>query len=902
MESSENPNIQETTINENKVEITEIITSTTSDSGEESSDKGSPVKISHSDAEENIVVVIKEGETVTDNEVITDEINNTIQIPVLENVTPNPVDNLPAGVSDDDKQDEASNLIVNSTVENKVVENTETISNDEEDFEIKSDGKGNDINSGNIGNHDDISIVFPATNDTEEGSVNMVHHERGNHISTQTIVGQTNVLSEEETRLNDDPNNEENQNIDLQDNANSDISNLSGNKIKQTEKVPFKGYEEIDESNTNDSTDITQPKDFKDYDSDNEHKNKSETTNTSNESIDQENPLPKQKLTETDTFDSENPFNDYQSSFSKPQDARHKIQVVRPVRGFNPDHPSLEPKKTFRDEVFQAQRKPTQNEYDVDYDDPQPENDNTTGRRSTEIKGDDNSGSKSKSKKDNDVDSDGSQRENDNISGSRLAERKGGDNLGSESKSKEEIDVDYDNPQPENDNISGSRSAERKGGDNLGSESKSKEENDVDYDNPQPENDNTTGRRSAEIKDGDEKVIDFDGSKITGRKGDDNSNSESKNQVPFTSSHQHSSNNDGVDTTTERISTERKGGDNSGSGSKSKKENDVYSDGSQRDDDVKTTGRRRLTEGKDGDNSGAESMNQIKPEDVFQVPITSTYQQKSNNDGSDNTTGRSSIRLKDDHNSDSQNNFHGSRRNDETNQRSKNTQSLSQSNLYENREFGYGNLEEDPRQFRENPRKFIDKERYQGPKHEDLHYEKGPMPGGSDKNDGSHSGDKGSGGRLYSNVHMPGEFNSNNKYHSLSEDSNQHQITDNKGKKSDFSLSYVWNNLTGNNNNDENEIKVIFHVHLPKDIEKTGNPVILGDGKELGNWEKPNVKLRQPFPQNPTYWQSEPVIISFSNIEERNDIQYKFAIHIPKSYYHRRDERTVFEGFDNRDN
>ncbi|CAG8676144.1 1251_t:CDS:2 [Funneliformis caledonium] len=656
MESSENPNNQETTINENKVEITEIIrTSTTSDSGEESSDKGSPVKISHSDAEENIVVVIKEGETVTDNEVITDEINNTIQIPVLENVTPNPVDNLPAGVSDDDKQDEASNLIVNSTVEDKGVENTETISNDEEDFEIKSDGKGNDINSGNIGNHDENSIVFPATNDTEEGSVNMVHHERGNHISTQTIVGQTNVLSEEETRLNDDPNNEENQNIDLQDNANSDISNLSGNKIKQTEKVPFKGYEEIDESNTNDSTDITQPKDFKDYDSDNEHKNKSETTNTSNESIDQENPLPKQKLTETDTFDSGNPFNDYQSSFSKPQDARHKIQVVRPVRGFNPDHTSLEPKKTFRDEVFQAQR----NEYDVDYDDPQPENDNTTGRRSTERKGGDNSGSKSKSKKDNDVDSDGSQRENDNISGSRLAERKGGDNSGSESKSKEEIDVDYDNPQPENDN--------------------------------------TTDRRSAE------------------RKDDDNSGSKSKN----------------------------------------KKDNDVDSDGSQRDDDVKTTGRRRLSEGKDGDNSGAESINQIKPADVFQVPITSTHQRKSNKDGSDNTTGRSSIGLKDDHNSNSQNNFHGSRRNDETNQRNKNTQSLSQSNLYENRKFGYGNLEEDPRQFRENPRKFIDKERYQGSKHEDLHYEKGPVPGGSDKNDGSHSGDKGSGSRLYSNVHMP---------------------------------------------------------------------------------------------------------------------------------------------------
>ncbi|RIA82804.1 hypothetical protein C1645_834788 [Glomus cerebriforme] len=44
----------------------------------------------------------------------------------------------------------------------------------------------------------------------------------------------------------------------------------------------------------------------------------------------------------------------------------------------------------------------------------------------------------------------------------------------------------------------------------------------------------------------------------------------------------------------------------------------------------------------------------------------------------------------------------------------------------------------------------------------------------------------------------------------------------------------------------------IFHVHLPENIEKVGNPVVLGDGKELGSWETPIIRLRQPFYQNPT--------------------------------------------------
>ncbi|CAB4390800.1 unnamed protein product [Rhizophagus irregularis] len=90
-----------------------------------------------------------------------------------------------------------------------------------------------------------------------------------------------------------------------------------------------------------------------------------------------------------------------------------------------------------------------------------------------------------------------------------------------------------------------------------------------------------------------------------------------------------------------------------------------------------------------------------------------------------------------------------------------------------------------------------------------------------------------------------------------------------------------------------------FHIHLPEGIENIGQPIVLGDIKELGFWENPVVKLFQPFPKNPTYWHSEPIIISVSNIPEKNYIQYRFAIHIPKPPFH---EKNVFEGNSDEDN
>src|SRR3954454_20440183 len=95
-------------------------TESASDSGDESS-KDSPVQISHSDAEDNIVVVTKVGDMVTDKDFINnDEIigNNVNEIKVS-----NTGNNLSVGVSNNDEQNVMSNLNGpqndNSTVEVK---------------------------------------------------------------------------------------------------------------------------------------------------------------------------------------------------------------------------------------------------------------------------------------------------------------------------------------------------------------------------------------------------------------------------------------------------------------------------------------------------------------------------------------------------------------------------------------------------------------------------------------------------------------------------------------------------------------------------------------------------------------------------------------------------------------
>ncbi|PKC60440.1 hypothetical protein RhiirA1_539838, partial [Rhizophagus irregularis] len=97
---------------------------------------------------------------------------------------------------------------------------------------------------------------------------------------------------------------------------------------------------------------------------------------------------------------------------------------------------------------------------------------------------------------------------------------------------------------------------------------------------------------------------------------------------------------------------------------------------------------------------------------------------------------------------------------------------------------------------------------------------------------------------------------------------------------------------------ENNTLSFTFHILLPENIERNGQPVVLGDVKELGSWKNPIVKLRQPFPQNPTYWKSDPVTISVSNFEK---IQYKYAIQTSKPTLFG-EEKIEFEGIDTEDN
>src|SRR5579871_4502303 len=95
-------------------------------------------------------------------------------------------------------------------------------------------------------------------------------------------------------------------------------------------------------------------------------------------------------------------------------------------------------------------------------------------------------------------------------------------------------------------------------------------------------------------------------------------------------------------------------------------------------------------------------------------------------------------------------------------------------------------------------------------------------------------------------------------------------------------------------NNLENKT-FTFHIHLSEGIEKIGQPIVLGDIEELGFWRTPIVKLFQPFPKNPTHWQSEPINISISNTV-KSYIQYRFAIHVQNPVFHENEEKIIFEG------
>ncbi|CAG8840717.1 32850_t:CDS:1, partial [Gigaspora margarita] len=82
-------------------------------------------------------------------------------------------------------------------------------------------------------------------------------------------------------------------------------------------------------------------------------------------------------------------------------------------------------------------------------------------------------------------------------------------------------------------------------------------------------------------------------------------------------------------------------------------------------------------------------------------------------------------------------------------------------------------------------------------------------------------------------------------------------------------------------------IQVTFHVHLPPQIEKFGEPVVVGSCRELGRWIMVTILLTQPSKrEHPTYWRSHPIEISLGE----GEIKYKYGS------FNRSKGRVEYEG------
>ncbi|CAG8815743.1 35456_t:CDS:2, partial [Gigaspora margarita] len=88
-------------------------------------------------------------------------------------------------------------------------------------------------------------------------------------------------------------------------------------------------------------------------------------------------------------------------------------------------------------------------------------------------------------------------------------------------------------------------------------------------------------------------------------------------------------------------------------------------------------------------------------------------------------------------------------------------------------------------------------------------------------------------------------------------------------------------------------VQITFHVHLPPHIERFGEPVIVGNCKELGSWKMVTILLTQPHKrEHPTYWRSHPVEIQLG----RDEIKYKYGV------FNRGSGRVEYEGEGERQN
>ncbi|CAG8684031.1 13298_t:CDS:2, partial [Funneliformis mosseae] len=74
---------------------------------------------------------------------------------------------------------------------------------------------------------------------------------------------------------------------------------------------------------------------------------------------------------------------------------------------------------------------------------------------------------------------------------------------------------------------------------------------------------------------------------------------------------------------------------------------------------------------------------------------------------------------------------------------------------------------------------------------------------------------------------------------------------------------------------DDSYTKIIFHVHFPK--VHVGDPVIVGNIEELGNWNEPKVILKQHNKKHTSYWYSDPIQIP--NVRFQVTVRYKYAVY-----------------------
>ncbi|RIA83302.1 hypothetical protein C1645_834051 [Glomus cerebriforme] len=100
-------------------------------------------------------------------------------------------------------------------------------------------------------------------------------------------------------------------------------------------------------------------------------------------------------------------------------------------------------------------------------------------------------------------------------------------------------------------------------------------------------------------------------------------------------------------------------------------------------------------------------------------------------------------------------------------------------------------------------------------------------------------------------------------------------------------------------------VRITFHVHLPIDVSKQGDPVIMGSIKELGDWNEPKVKLHQ-FKRGyggfraTSYWYSDPIVIPIEKFENTR-VNYKYAVFTGKRRKNKNGPPFLYEGNDQSD-